>query len=541
MKKYYWASFLAVIVIATIVRFYKLGEVPAGMTWDEAAIGYNGFAIRETGRDEWLKILPISFQSFGDYKAPFAIYLNGFFTLLLGMNLWSVRFPFAFTGVMAVVGLGLLSKELWASYAPKSYFSPEAASVLGMSLLALSPWHIHFSRVGFESGLALAEIIWATYFLHIYFVTPLKSKVLNYCLLLLSALGLALSLYTYHSAKIVTPLLGLTLLWYLWTYLKPKLHSVFSASIIATLFLLPLLYDSFFASGAERLSQTSLLALHLPITTLLMRMISNYFSHFSLDFLIFGQVDTLRHGSGVWGVFLPTTFILIFSSIVLQFKNNLGQRKVFWLSLAWALIGLLPAAIGQDAPHSNRALMALPGFILLAVQGAELLLAKLQATSLNQRVRGNHDEKNIVVKLAIGYFILLQLACFLLYQRHYYAVFAKDSTPAFQAGYLEVLEKVVALEKDDTAGIEKILFSNEYGQPYIYTLFTRRTNPFWYHGGSLIKYEFADIKSGDILRPNTIVVASLQDEKELPFVEADSLIYGPDGSIRFALFVNKKQ
>ncbi len=49
--------------------------------------------------------------------------------------------------------------------------------------------------------------------------------------------------------------------------------------------------------------------------------------------------------------------------------------------------------------------------------------------------------------------------------------------------------------------VEKILFTSDYGQPYIYALFVRETNPIWYRGGSLIKYEFKDeINMDDLSR-----------------------------------------
>src|SRR5579859_2096178 len=79
-----WGIFV-ITLLATFLRFYKLSEIPHGMTWDEAAIGYNGFAVFTTHRDEWLQRFPISFKSFGDFKAPLAIYLNGFFTFLFGL------------------------------------------------------------------------------------------------------------------------------------------------------------------------------------------------------------------------------------------------------------------------------------------------------------------------------------------------------------------------------------------------------------------------------------------------------------------------
>ena len=61
IKRFYYPLLIIVILIfASYIRFYKLAQVPAGMTWDEAAIGYNGFSIWKVRRDEWLHFLPIS-------------------------------------------------------------------------------------------------------------------------------------------------------------------------------------------------------------------------------------------------------------------------------------------------------------------------------------------------------------------------------------------------------------------------------------------------------------------------------------------------
>ncbi|PJC54114.1 MAG: hypothetical protein CO028_04075, partial [Candidatus Levybacteria bacterium CG_4_9_14_0_2_um_filter_35_21] len=77
--------------------------------------------------------------------------------------------------------------------------------------------------------------------------------------------------------------------------------------------------------------------------------------------------------------------------------------------------------------------------------------------------------------------------------------------------------------------------TSDYGQPYIYALFVRKTNPIWYRGGSLIKYEFTDkIDEGDLTRNNTLVVGSNTDE--LPIENAEHIINGSDGKMRFQIY-----
>jgi hypothetical protein len=58
-----------------VVRFYKIGIIPMGYNWDETSITYNAWGIADWHRDEWAKLMPLTFRSFGDYKAPLTFYL----------------------------------------------------------------------------------------------------------------------------------------------------------------------------------------------------------------------------------------------------------------------------------------------------------------------------------------------------------------------------------------------------------------------------------------------------------------------------------
>ncbi len=109
---WYKTGFLVVALLAAVLLLYKLGEVPHGLSWDEAAIGYNGYATWTAHRDEWLARFPVSFRSFGDYKAPVAIYLSGLFTFLFGLNAFVVRLPFALIGIPASAIMMLLTRKI---------------------------------------------------------------------------------------------------------------------------------------------------------------------------------------------------------------------------------------------------------------------------------------------------------------------------------------------------------------------------------------------------------------------------------------------
>jgi hypothetical protein len=57
-----------VLFVSTALRVYNLGEVPNGLTVDEADMDYNAYSILKTGKDVYGRKLPLFFQSLDDYK-----------------------------------------------------------------------------------------------------------------------------------------------------------------------------------------------------------------------------------------------------------------------------------------------------------------------------------------------------------------------------------------------------------------------------------------------------------------------------------------
>src|SRR4030067_2648146 len=110
-KKINWLL-IGILTLAALLRFWKLDSYPA-LNADEAAIGYNAYSLLQTGHDEHGNPWPIHFQSFNDYKPGLYFYLVLPFIKFLGLNVWSVRLPNAFIGVLTVVAVYLLIKELF--------------------------------------------------------------------------------------------------------------------------------------------------------------------------------------------------------------------------------------------------------------------------------------------------------------------------------------------------------------------------------------------------------------------------------------------
>ena len=194
MNKKQWLWLILIMAVTIFGRFYKLGETPKGFYLDEAALGYSAYSILETGRDEFGKPWPVLFRSFVDFKAPIYTYLLVPIYKIFGMNVWSTRMLSAVSGVVGI----------WFSFwLIKNLSKKTNLALITTSLLAISPWHLIFSRTSYETNVSLTFLIiaiWAFY----------KYKENNKWLIL-TAIMAGLSFLTYHSERVIVPLIFLGL------------------------------------------------------------------------------------------------------------------------------------------------------------------------------------------------------------------------------------------------------------------------------------------------------------------------------------------
>src|SRR5690242_10066181 len=90
-----------IVLLALILRFYQLGSNPPSLNWDEAAWGYNAYALGIDGRDEFGVLLPYKYiESFGDFKPPLYAYLTILPVKLFGLTEFATRFASAAFGTL---------------------------------------------------------------------------------------------------------------------------------------------------------------------------------------------------------------------------------------------------------------------------------------------------------------------------------------------------------------------------------------------------------------------------------------------------------
>ena len=185
---------ILIIVLAFLVRFIGLSSLPPALNRDEAAIGWNAYSILKTARDEHGQTMPLAFKSIGDYKMPLYIYATSLPVKFFGLNDFSIRFWSTLAGIASVIAVYFLSKKLYPS---NHTFALSAAF-----LMALNPWAVFYSRIGFEANLALAFFLSG-------FALVLQKHKTNWRFNLGLALFL-LAFLTYSSSLIFIPLFLLT-------------------------------------------------------------------------------------------------------------------------------------------------------------------------------------------------------------------------------------------------------------------------------------------------------------------------------------------
>jgi 4-amino-4-deoxy-L-arabinose transferase-like glycosyltransferase len=226
---------LAVLIAGFGLRVFALGSRPSGITWDEAALGYNAYSLYLTGRDEYGRTTPVIFKSFGDYKPGLYIYFTVPSVAIFGLNEFAARLPSAVFGTLLLVVIYVLARLLF----------PRDPGIWVGSLIvgAINPWAIQFSRGAWEANLAL---LLTTLGVTI-FIANLKRMSLIYYLVSIFFFGL--TFWSYQGAKLFTPLIFISTIVIYRRYLKFNVKSVFLYFSLFFVFLIPVLWNLGSQSG----------------------------------------------------------------------------------------------------------------------------------------------------------------------------------------------------------------------------------------------------------------------------------------------------
>jgi len=479
-----------IVILASFFRLWQLGKVPISADWDEVALGYNAYSIMQTGRDEYGELLPIVLRSFDDYKPALYAYLTMPSIGLLGLNVEAVRLPSAVFGILTVLAVFFLVKEL---------FKKDNIALLSSLLLAISPWHIQFSRVAFEANVGVALNIFGILF----FLKAFKKP----WFLFLSAVMWGMSIHIYQSEKVFVPLLILLLvLVFRKQFLSIKKKYILISFLVFIFISLPLVYFILTnkdiltrARGVSIFSNTSLIEANTAkikrdkdnndILGLVLdnrrvefaKYIANgYLSHLDLNWLFIKGDIARHHAPGMGLMYLVELPFLLIGIYILIFSNFSKAIKTFMI--LWFLIVPIPASITNDIPHAVRTINFLPILQILTAIGIISVLQKIFPPQRDPASGGTNLRLRYLIS---SLFFLFFIFNFLYYLNQYFVQQNYFHARYWQYGYKDIVDYVANVQKD----YKKIIVSNAatMDQSYMFFLFYLKYDPHKYlsEGGTL--------------------------------------------------------
>ncbi len=442
---------LLILLVSFILRFWDLGGMPPHLRNDEAALGYNGYSILKTARDEHGEFIPLFFQSFGDWKMGLYVYLIVPFIAVFGLNELAVRLPSAIAGVISV----------WLLYEiVLCMFASKRLALIASLVFGISPIFIVFSRGAWEVNLSLTLTMAAIFFF-------LKAVSGRSKLFLFSSLFFGLTLLASHTAKLSTPvILVILFIAYLKQVKRISLKIIYLSVIIFLFFTIPLAL-SFTQGKVARLQTLSIFSYNLSTQDTYSSIASRWFSLYSFSTLFLKGDSNPQHTPPNTGLLLLLdSLFLILGAITLIRRGSKQQNIFIWSSL---FLLSLPSVLTIEKINLER---VLPMFIPLVI-----------LTSIGINSLGNF-KKNIMIIFIFFY------ALNFIYFLDQYFVHAQKKNDAWQYGYKQIVEQVTPLKNQ----YQKIIVQQSLEHPYIFFLFYQKYDPVKYQ--AISKKVFMPNKTG---------------------------------------------
>lgn len=470
------------IILGSLLRLWELGSIPPQLTTDEVALGYNAYSILKTGRDEYGKVLPIIFQSFGDFKPGLYIYASIPSIAVFGLTEFGTRFPSAIAGIFSILLIYLIVNKL---------FLNKKLALVSAFIASINPWLIFFSRGAWESNLSLTLTLAAVYFFLLFLEKP---KYLIY-----SAFFFALTLLTYQGAKLSSLLVLISLLiaFYKKEWFKEKKYLIISF-LVGLIVSLPVVLSMFqgkagrlavfsifsysrpkeyleaqLNQGNEKKGDLNYYLFHSEAFNFVRSIFGRYFNSFSGKYLFFeGDYQNQRHSSPYQGQMIIAEIALLIIGIASIIKKEKTRLKMF--IFLWLFLAPLSASLSRDQVSAVRTInFAIPLIILVSYGFSSLL-----------NLKGKYS------KLIMYIFGIFYLATFYYYLDSYFIHLPKNNDQFIYNHYKELVEEIAPI-KDNYKLIE---FQQSYAQPYMYFLFYSKYDPSKYQEqNSFISSNFGDV------------------------------------------------
>lgn len=471
-KLRWWHWLVAITILGGFFRLIGFGSIPVSLYWDEMAVWNDALSIAQTGHDlfgrSWLQ--PI-FISYGDFKLPVFIWAVTLFSFISKNPMVAVRLPSLIAGISMIPAIYFLTNILFPAEKKKLPITALTSSVV----LAILPWSLHFSKVGYEGHLGATFLLWSV---ACFFVATVRKK--SFLFFGLSTVLGILSVYSYFSVRFVWPVVILSAVLLFWRRFKPYWKQALLVLVFWTLSLIPMYKADFYEeSNTYRLSATSILnnpdrlnqvnayreragnnilsrVVYNEKTFFIRDLGSQYLEYLNPNFLFLSGDPNLRHGIGKTGVMWASFLPLALAGLIFLVREK--PRVFTWLGIWW-LFATLPAAVPLDVPHALRSLNAMPVWVVLVSCGAMYLWRWFEHWDVSQFMK----------KALLAFAFLFLLFEITRYHVFFFTTYPVLSADEWQDGYIELAQYVESIRDHRYVFVYVDRFDDRfflYYQPY---------------------------------------------------------------------------
>lgn len=419
-----------IFILALLLRTISLNKIPYGFHADEARSAWGAWTIYTTGQDDWGNKFPMYYDTFGDQRPTGIFYATIPFLIMFGKNVTASRLPAAFLGTLSVLAIFSLTNLITKN---------KKAALFSALLLAVSPWHIVFSRSGSE-GIISGFLTLFGLFLWISGLKKNNNKRLFYSVIF----GIS-SYFFYHTARILVPIYWIVS--WLFVNKKQKIAALLSIVLVSStlLFLIKgeskgrFLQVSIF--NTSQMQQDLLKAsieegpnkvfinrfFHNKAVWYFKQYAKNYLEYFSGNFLLNDASLPLRYTVPSTGLITYADLFLLLIGIAYLIR----LKKYYLIGIFLSLSPLVSALTITDIPNSHRSLNML--FFISMLEGL-----------------GAYIFSKIIIKqkLILAAFIVVFILFWLFFWHNYIVHTPKSIIPYHQdGGTIELAQKLIEIRE----------------------------------------------------------------------------------------------
>ena len=437
-----------IIAVGAALRLYALGGIPPGIHQDEASALYDAWALLHYGIDRNGHSWPVHFVAWGNGLNALYPYMAMPLIWFAGLDIAAYRLPMAIAGIAS----------LWLMWRVAHNAAGPRFALLALLLLALSSWHITFSRWAFEGTMLPFCVLLSAYFLS-------RHDRHRFTIQAAAVAALALSAYAYGTAYAFAPLFLAAAFGWLALNGAMTLRRLFALSAITAAVTAPMM--AFLAVNLLDLDTIRVLGVTIPRYTgpgqferksalLLLSGSGGGFGFFrnltQMGSLLLGSSDGhIHYGMPGWRAAAASIIIAAMGlGVVLHRARARGDFGVHLLMVIW-FAAALAASAAAFANISRMNLIWLPAIYLTALG-----------------LSAARPPRAAVIAATAAFIALSGL-----FVHQYFREYERLAASAFSSGLNAAISRAL-----DAAGEDELIYiSQAVNQPYIHALYAAAAPP----------------------------------------------------------------